>query len=189
MTRFDEGINIVDKTMRKLGVKYAFISGTALGFGRCGKCLDFDTDIDFCIHVQERQRIGEIRQALCNNGLAEISEMKFGTRLEGIGFEIKGGCLDWVELDFLHTRGDKVWYSAFIGDDQLWITKVYPKKMWDRLQYIEAYGVRCPVFNPIEKYLEMLYGDDWKIPNQYYFNQELFRKTEARHYDWDLVED
>jgi phosphorylcholine metabolism protein LicD len=187
MTRFADAIKHVDKTMRTLGIKYAFISGTALGLGRAGACMAYDVDVDFCIHTRERPRLDEIKQAL---GLNVLSEMRASNgRLEGIGFDLGGGDgLEWVELDFLHTRGDKVWYSACLAGD-ITITKVYPNRMWDNLQYIEAYGVKCPVLNPIEEYLEMLYGEDWRTPNQFYFNQEMCRKTKARHYDFDLTED
>ena len=189
MTQFDKCIGIVDKSMRELGVKYAFISGTALGLGRTGNCMDFDTDVDFCIPVSERPNLQNIKYVLFRNGLKQISEMKFGERIEGIGFSLIENDTEWVELDFLHARDKQVWYSAFVGHDQPWITKVYPKRMWNNLEHIYAYGIKCPVFHPIQEYLEMLYGKDWKIPNQFYFNQELFRKTEARHYDFDLVED
>jgi len=182
MTKFKEAIQIVDSTMNKLGIKYSFISGTALGLGREGECMPFDVDVDFCVHTENRPNIENIVNAL---GLQTISTMRYGSRLEGIGFDIGGN--NWVEMDFLHTRGDKVWYTAIINEGI--ITKVYPKRMWDNLEFIHAYGVKCPVFHPIHEYLRMLYGEDWKTPNPCYFQQELFRKTEARHYDWDLTED
>lgn len=190
MFLFDKGIKIVDKTMKELGIKYSFISGTALGLGREGKCLDFDTDIDFCIHSSNRNNLENINTALIKNGLNRISTMSFGERVEALGYEIidnKGEQDEWVEMDILHSRGDSVWYSAKAGD--VWITKVYPKSMWENLTHIQAYGINCPVFSPIDRYLEMCYGNDWRTSIPDFWTRDYFPKTEARSYNYDLQED
>jgi len=192
MKKFEIGIKIVDKTMQELGIKYAFISGTALGLGREGRCLDYDTDVDFSIHTDNRKKINDIVLALSSNGLNKISQVYFGKRIETIGFEIVDGNNDWVELDLLHSRNDIVWHSAFVGtipNQPSWITKVYPKEMWEKLEFIDAYGIKCPVFSPINKYLEMCYGDDWKTPRPKFWYENYFPETEARNYNWDLSED
>jgi len=178
MTKFKEGIQAIDKALTKLGIKYAFISGTALGLCRTGECLPFDIDIDFCIHEQDRKRLPEIEKELGFNRISHCGEEVFGYEF---------GDTDWAELDVLHTQKDKIWHAWQQGE--MWVANVYPKRMWEHLEYIYAYGIKCPVFHPIEEYLELTYGKDWKIEKRNFNQTELNRVTETRRYNWDLTED
>lgn len=183
MDKHGECVQVIDKTMRKMGIKYSFFAGSVLGLLREGKCLPYDPDIDIVIGTEHRPRTEEIIKEL---GMQTLSESRYLDRLECVGLQYGDG-LDWVELDFLHTRGEWVWHPAIISEGV--IPYVLPKRMWDNLEYIEAYGVKCPVFSPVEEYVEMMYGYDWRTPNPRYYQEELFRETPARRYDWDLTED
>lgn len=185
MTQFEQGIKIVDSACKKLGIKYAFISGTALGIARNGCCIEGDPDIDFCIHADDRSRVSELHEAM---GIAQLSECRFNERLENVGWGFGTGNMEWVELNLLHTRGDKVWYSSRHSPDE-WVSHVLPKYMWDNLEYIKAYGIYCPVFCPVDEYLETVYGKDWTIPDPTYYQREPKRVTKARCFDWDVAED
>jgi phosphorylcholine metabolism protein LicD len=178
MTKFEEGVRQIDKTLTGLNIKYAFLSGTALGLCRTGKCLDFDVDIDFAIHHSDLHRLKEIEQGL---GFTRISKQE----QENFGYEF--GVLDWAELDILHTGKTTVWHAWQQGSQ--WIANVYPKRMWDNLEHIYAYGVKCPVFHPIEEYLERTYGKDWKVERRDFNQTQLDRITETRKYNWDFRED
>lgn len=183
MDKHGECVRIIDDTMRKLGIKYAFFAGAALGLYREGKCLPYDPDIDIVVSTEHRNRVDDFTKA---SGFQVLSTSDYKGRLECVGYQYGSG-LDWIELDFLHTRGDKVWHPAIISEGV--IPYVLPKRMWDNLEYIDAYGIKCPVFSPIEEYIEMMYGKDWKTPNPRYYQEKLFRETPARCYDWDLEED
>ena len=146
MTKFEDGIQLIDKTMRRLNVKYAFISGTALGLCRDGKCIEYDSDIDFVVHIKDQPRLDGLEKEL---GVNVLSRM--GKEVIGYGFGVDNQ--EWIELDFLHNYKNTVWHAWQEGHE--WRANVYPKRMWDNLEFIHAYGVKCPVFHPIEEYLEL----------------------------------
>lgn len=185
--RHSECVQIIDEVMHNLGIKYSFFAGTALGLRREGKCLPYDPDIDFVIDKEHRTNVNDIIREFGKYDVKVISESRHGDRLECVGMQF-GNDVDWIELDFLHTRGDKVWHPAIVSEGI--INYVLPKRMWDNLEYIRAYGVDCPVFSPIDEFLEMMYGKDWRIPNPQYYAVQLFRDTPARfNNNWDLTED
>ena len=185
MTEFGEGIKKVDNACKQLGIKYAFISGTALGLARNGCGIEGDPDIDFCFSAENRDKVPEFNKLI---GASILSECKFGDRLENVGYGFGAGNMEWIELNLLHTRQDKVWYASKYFENE-WVSHVLPSFMWENIEYIKAYGIDCPVFCPVDEYLEYVYGKTWTIPHSTYYLEEPKRTTKSRRFDWDVAED
>lgn len=183
-------LSFIDDTFKGMGIKYAFISGTALGLGREGKIIDNDTDVDFCIHSTERAMLDTIISVFGRSKCKVLSTEDFEGRREYVGFEWQD---NWLEMDFIHTRKDKVWYSAYESQSGKWITKIYPAQFWETLQFTRHKDSEraFPTLCPLETYLRMTYGDDWRTPNLNFWHGEegQLRKTESRDFNYDLRED
>jgi hypothetical protein len=142
------------EALNQAGINYHLSWGTALGLYRDGKLIGHDTDIDCDIMNPD---INQIDQALKQAGMVIGKKIYYGKKVQQAIYVSSGGvvfdvlcwyrrgqfCFNRCEEDYIL----RISRNYFIGHD----TVVYD-------------GVNYNVPKPIEKYLELLYGSTWKIP-------------------------
>ena len=186
-----EIITKINSVCNKLFLCYYFVTGTALGLARTGKCMEYDVDVDFAISFDDYNRLQELLNEMDQEGFDHLSTHTYKGRIEQIGWMYKEILVD---VTIHHIRDSEVWAtSQDIQEDGTiqWVDKAYPSVLFEDKEFIPVYGTKLevPVPNPIEDYLKINYGDDWKIPQPdywkkygYYSHRECIRKN------WDKTQ-
>lgn len=169
------GMEILSKVvtvMESLGIEYWFATGTALGLAREGRPMRYDVDIDFEIWQKDYNRIPDILKAFAEAGFNFKCFHSYKGRIEQIGWMYKGLLVD---VTFKHPLGDMAWCtSKDVQKDGTikWVDKQYPIALFQDREIIKAYGILdVPVPNPVEDYLAYNYGDDWRVPQEDYWEK------------------
>ena len=135
----------------ELKLKAWLTKGTLLGVIRENQFIEGDDDID--IHLFEKDFVDhmyELKKKFIEQGY--IVRLAEGTNPKMSLF--KNGFM--VGMVGLKEQGD-------------WLTRPiqkFPKHLFLNEQYVEFCGLRCLIPSPPEKYLEFVYGPNWKIPDK-----------------------
>ena len=141
------------------GVEYLLAEGTLLGLVRDGKLISHDTDLDF--YLTDTKSIEDIHVYLSAKGY------KVGRRLKRnqLLFQITYFNSEDLLIDFL------IWKRTFDGDF-FWVgpeikgKRVQSSSFFDYPTYITWKGLSIRTFGKYESWLELVYGDSWKIPEE-----------------------
>ncbi len=128
--------------------------GTLLGLIRQGGFIDGDLDIDIGMWIEDFDDclISDLRSA----GFNLIDEL--GTREDGLILKFHDG-LNPVDIMFYYRSQNAIWMAAYKGEQQ--IRYCYP--LFDiEKRSIGGFDVFVPA-EP-EKYLEVAYGKNWRVP-------------------------
>lgn len=142
----NEMLETWDDICKELNIPNMLIYGTALGFYRDKGFIKGDNDIDVRV-LCNREKWDELVERLDKKDIKKTNPPK--------GFAFKKDC-----LLMCIERSEKVGIIIF---DNGWEYMVLP--LYHKFDIIEYRGRKYNVPHPIEKYLEIRYGDDWKIPN------------------------
>lgn len=151
--QYDTNLKLFDECMKKTGIFYWVGEGTALGFIREGNFIKDDTDIDVGLYYKDK---------------ALYYEKCLPLLLEK-GFTIKRGNNSYTD-DEPHSiiLNDCYIDVDFMGIDKPSMTYQWPKSPNELIQLLEPFqkinvnGIEYNV--PSIKYIEYLYGEDWKTP-------------------------
>lgn len=149
------------EVFESLDIRYWLDSGTLLGFYRDNDINVYDHDIDIRT-VNEGwtvDRIGDLIKELWKMGYSIIKDT--GTARE----QILAYHMDEVLLDFkfCHIDSRDVWYYCFTDKpNEPPIIHLYPRAFMDNLGVIEFQGREYPCPNPIDEYILLHYGPDWR---------------------------
>jgi len=147
--------------LESVNVAYRLTDGTALGLYREGEFIAHDNDID--VDVLGDAQLENIAQLFINSG------MKLGRKAI-----YKGKIQQLVFFTESHTIFDiVVWHKL---DDRTILN--YSERGYRRTQDIKFFkkekldsinfkGKQYPIPGAIEEWLEMRYGNDWRIPKTY----------------------
>lgn len=141
--------------MREVAKKfdnYWISAGTALGLYRDGDFIKGDTDIDIAMegHDDIEQ---EVRSKM--EGYGMVREMYHNGKVMQLAFH-KDGVL--VDIYFHWPEGENLVNHADRG------RTIVPAEVYRKTKKIKTkYGI-LPFPNPPEKYFEIRYGKDWKVP-------------------------
>ena len=146
------GCNVLET----VGSKYWLSAGTLLGMYRDGDHIPHDTDIDVGVlydsnnsfmipTAMEMAGFNHIRTALDDNGFMQFAFMH---PKENVIFDIF----------FFHDSGEG--QVLFNNSEHGTMTK--PASFIEDMDTLRGY----PVPTPVEAYLEMRYGHDWRIPKK-----------------------
>jgi phosphorylcholine metabolism protein LicD len=144
-----------------LSIKYRITDGTALGLYRDGNFIPHDTDLDFDI--------------------LDFNEIKaFKKEIFRLGYKLGLVCIYKGKIQQL------VFYNEqeIIIDFSFWVSMnnyiyVFQEKNYERKQHIKFFnnqtiisfhGNKYPIPGYIEEWLEIRYGNDWRIPKKYKVN-------------------
>lgn len=145
------------QVLSKYRVKYWLNWGTLLGVIRDGDFIDWDTDIDVTVHIEDKEIVlnkvePELKKLRCYIPTVDICfpEDRFYIRDK-----------EKIELNFVEAKGDKYVYSP--NRDPIG----YDKSFLDTLDTINFKGKLFTIPNNAEQYLELAYGTTWKTPQKH----------------------
>jgi phosphorylcholine metabolism protein LicD len=144
--------------LTELGIKHWLSAGTALGAYRDGLSDEFlnrDTDID--VGVLGSDTLGQIVPAFENAGFKRVRVYPVQNLWAQCAME-KDSIL--FDIYFFNEHDEIVVNINEYG------MMIKPRYMIQRLGELEIDGRTYPVPRPIESYLELRYGMDWKTPKK-----------------------
>ena len=134
---FRESLSLAKKALDELEIPFFLSSGTCLGYVRDKSFIEYDNDID--IGIEYKNYTLKIIDAMRNNGLYL--------------YRVSGTIQTGLKLSFY------IPYTHKIKIDII----VYPDNVF-KLQEIDFMGMKLYIPDPVEQYLELKYGKDWRIP-------------------------
>jgi hypothetical protein len=149
------------KVLESENMVYRLTDGTVLGLYREGRFIEHDNDID--VDVLGDNQLIELTGLLINSGLKLGRKVIYKGRIQQLVFFTKN-----------HTIFDiVVWHKQ---NNHSIVN--YSERSYERIQDIKFFkennldsiffkGKEYPIPGPVEEWLEMRYGNDWKIPKTY----------------------
>lgn len=159
------------KVLDKLGIRFWLACGTALGYYRGKKFIEHDRDIDIAIMIKDYS-----------------DEIKKGLKEDGFRFVHQYGTVDnGLEMSFRLTRGPKLDIFFIYEEDYCYWRSFYSADSWGDVragkEIPKQYMTKFTKFNLIEVdflktqflipevgYIEELYGDNWRVPDENYIS-------------------
>lgn len=169
-----EALLKVREILTKSEVDFFLILGTALGAYRDKGFTPTEKDVDLgFLYENFAASVGDITKSLILNGF-DVRSVSYPFRqcrvLVAHYREVKVDLVSYV------INGDKRFCS---NSDQK--TKpysiVHDRETLERYEPIQLFGETFSVPSPIERYLELEYGEDWRTPRQDH-------KSRTRHYHY-----
>ena len=157
------------------GHKYWITSGNLLGIYRDKKLIDYDTDIDVGLLVENNvenllKKIESIVLSLVQEGFYLIRTVVYKDQPMQIAF--MDGDNDVIfDIYLFYEDGD----VAYNYNPEGYILK--PMKFIEELGEIEFEGDKFPIPGNIEEYLVWRFGENWKTPT----GKKVPWQTEATH--------
>jgi len=141
---------VFKEVMDGAGIPFILIFGTLLGAIREKGFIVYDSDVDVACYAQDHKKI--------------INVVK---TLESKGFYVPNKNECPLHDHFFVRNGERIdiWWFDEIDDDWVYDKYIrYNKKYFDNPESIEFLGTAFLVPNNPEKFLELTYGEDWKVP-------------------------
>ncbi len=171
----------VTSVLEEANITYWIDSGTLLGAYRDKSFNLYDHDIDIRCKAADlpEDKMADLIHALWVKGFRDIEGIKhYGAQ---ILFCDELGVL--VDLKFCQENDKYTWYYCWREPDPITILHVFPKKFFEKLGKIDLLGKEYPCPEPVEEYLLLHYGEDWR--------KFKVRVEEANETDlsWDYMKD
>jgi phosphorylcholine metabolism protein LicD len=148
--------------IKDLCINYRITDGTILGLYRGGNFIDHDNDIDIDIIYDEK--INEIEKEFKNIKMTLGRKAIYKGKLQQIIFYTSNHIVFDIVIWHLNDNDGKLYNYSERDYERVQDTKYFQK---DKLENIEFKGNKYPMPTPIEEWLEIRYGDDWKTPKTY----------------------
>jgi len=149
--------NLLDfkNVLDSYNVVFVFIFGALLGLMREGDLISYDSDIDVaCFNEfirRDHWKMKQIKEDLRNKG-----------------FRVIDNDVCYLHNDFFIRNGEKIEIWWFDKIDNEWIfgdTVRYPSSYFDKLEEIDFIGTKFKIPSNAEKFVELTYGKNWRVPN------------------------
>lgn len=134
------------------------VGGTALGFARDKDFIEWDFDIDLFASSKNEKQLFEF---LASMGCKPFYE---GQSIKG-DLKLRNEDIVPFAIDLFNPDQDE--YTD-IYEDHVW---KWPTNMFTDNSVVNIHGYQLNIPNPVEKYLEGIYGKTWQTPNSN-FNYE-----------------
>jgi hypothetical protein len=152
--------------MDRIGETFFLCGATCLGIVRDGGLIKHDKDID--IGVLGEESLYRIEKKLS----------KYYDQSHIVGAE--NGKILWlknivgegilpIEVAAQYIEDDCLFYNRDMGKSWLWRKGrcVWPKRLFDKFEKVNYQGIDFNVPSPVEEFLTLFYGADWRTPSHY----------------------
>lgn len=144
------------KVLERNKITYWLDGGTLLWAVRDGS--PDETDTDFSIWFEDRERIEELKDEFKEEGLDLVATFK-NSKLGTVEYAFKKNGKK-VDIFLKQVEGEKAYHIATDGESSIFYTQ--PAYHFDTLDTVEMGGETWPIPNDVENYLETYYGDTWR---------------------------
>ena len=162
-----ENLEVVNKVLRKNGVRYSFTYGTLLGAIREHDFIAWDEDIDLYVLGEDEEKLKDSFWELIDEGFELLRYDKFW--IYSIG---RNG--EYIDFYIYKKLDNEIRYlncNAFF----------MPTEITDNIINYEFKGGLYPVPRDYEKFLVIMYGKNWMTPLKYAnFEMSWFQKTKMK---------
>jgi phosphorylcholine metabolism protein LicD len=135
------------RRLDSLGLKWWLSFGTLLGFHRDGGWIEGDTDVDVSVFGGP-ELFPSVEAAFSDWKPLRFMDYQRAYLVERTIFDIY----------FYQQHGDEFICRTENGD------LIKPARLFTNMEHFEFNGLPYPAPSPIEEYLQICYGEDWKIP-------------------------
>jgi hypothetical protein len=147
--------------LKSLNVNYRISDGTILGIYRNGTFIAHDNDID--VEIVGDKKVKEIEKKFKNMGMILGRKVIYKGKVQQIVYYTSNHIIfDVVIWHFF--ENNKIYNYSEKGYERIQDAKYFQK---NKLEYIKFKGNKYPIPTPIEEWLEMRYGRDWRTPKTY----------------------
>lgn len=149
----------------ELGIRYCLSHGTALGVRRNGDTIAWDDDVDLAVFMTDKPKFTEARNRLRTMGFFVPDE---GNPAKPVDLQTNMPWYDFVAIK----DGEKIecWFFDKIGKFYIYDKKrdglTIPEDLFDTFSTIQWRGCTFNVPSNIERFLDLMYGKDWDVPDQ-----------------------
>jgi hypothetical protein len=140
-----KGCDLLDR----VGIKWWLSAGTVLGIRRDDALIYHDTDID-CGALDATDSFPALDELFREEGFRHLRSTSHQRAYMYLG--------TIFDVYTFNRHGDEV--TAMVDD----IEQVKPYRLFETLGTIEFRGRTYPTPNPLDEYLEVRYGPDWRTP-------------------------
>ena len=139
-------LELFNKVMNEANIFYWVGEGTALGFIRENKIIEYDTDVDVGMYYENKEKfLVFVLPKLLYLGFRIMRIYPFSI--------VKNG--EYIDIDFIGLDKPAMTYS-WPDVANPWINKLEP------FQKVNVNNIEYNI--PSIQYIQYLYGDDWNIP-------------------------
>jgi phosphorylcholine metabolism protein LicD len=150
------------KILSDLGVNFRIADGTILGLYRAGEFIAHDNDID--VEVFDDKEVIDIQKSFKEAGMTLGRKAIYNGKIQQLVYYTSDYIIFDIIVWHLNDKDGKLYNYSERDYERIQDPKYFEK---DKLEFIEFRGAKYPIPTPIEEWLEMRYGNDWKIPKTY----------------------
>ncbi len=142
--------------LTRLKINVFLSGGTLLGYYRDNNFIKHDDDLDFGLFEDDIKKMDLLKDELQKLGWVYRKDWSW----KGMSFEKPK--YDYFNIDFYYyfRQGDDYIASPTFGDEK----DYWPADIFTKMTPIVFFGENLTIPGKIEKYLERVYGKNWKIP-------------------------
>ena len=148
--------------LKELDLNYRISDGTILGIYRNGKFIAHDNDID--VEIIGDDGVESIELAFKSKGMTLGRKVIFKGKIQQVIYYTENYTIFDIVIWHINDKDGKLYNYSERDYERVQESRYFQK---NKLEFIEFEGEKYPMPTPIEEWLEMRYGIDWKTPKTY----------------------
>jgi len=148
--------------LKSLDINYRISDGTILGIYRAGEFIAHDNDID--IELLGDDKAMEIDKIFKEEGMTLGRKAIYNGKIQQLVYYTPDYIIFDMVIWHLNSKDGKIYNYSERDYKRVQDAKFFQK---DKLELVEFEGEKYPMPTPVEEWLEMRYGKDWKTPKTY----------------------
>ena len=149
-------------TLKSLNLNYRISDGSILGIYRGGEFIAHDNDID--VEIVDDMAVPDIEKKFKEKGMTLGRKAIYKGKIHQLIYYTSEYIIFDIVIWHLNSENGKLYNYSERDYERIQDAKYFQK---GKLDFIEFNGDKYPMPTPIEEWLEMRYGSDWKTPKTY----------------------